>query len=136
MIIDIRNRLKEKGLKVTPQRVAIYEAIVHLHNHPTADDILSLIKDTHPNISLATIYKVLEIFVKYDLIRKVKTEEDSMRYDPSISKHHHLYCAESNRIQDFEDENLNALIGNYFKKNKIRNFKIQDIQLQITGKFK
>jgi Fur family peroxide stress response transcriptional regulator len=58
-----------------------------------------------------------------------------MRYDAVLSNHHHLYCAETDRIEDYEDDKLNKLITDYFKKNKIRNFKIQEIKLQITGKF-
>ena len=59
-----------------------------------------------------------------------------MRYETCLSNHHHLYCAETERIEDFEDESLNQLINDYFKENKIKNFKIQNIQLQITGTFK
>ena len=58
-----------------------------------------------------------------------------MRYDAVLSNHHHLYCAETDRIEDYEDEQLNTLINNYFKANKIKNFKVQDIKLQITGTF-
>ena len=132
---DFREKLQEKGLKVTPQRVAIFEAILQLDNHPTADNILSFIKKKHPNISVGTVYKVLDTFVDNNLLKKVKTEKDIMRYDHYITNHHHLYCSESERIEDFKDEKLNQLIGDYFKKHKIKNFKIQDIKLQITGKF-
>ncbi len=135
MAEDFREKLQEKGLKVTPQRVAIFEAILQLDNHPTADDITSFIKKNHPNISVGTVYKVLDTFVEKKLLEKVKTEKDIMRYDPHFTKHHHLYCAETDRIEDFADEKLNELMSAYFKKNKIKNFKIQDIKLQITGKF-
>lgn len=135
MIIFFREKLKEKGLKVTPQRLAIYEAIVKLNNHPTAENIIEYIKTNHPNISVGTVYKVLDSLVENKLLKKVKTEKDIMRYDAVLSNHHHLYCAETDRIEDYEDENLNKLIEEYFKKNKIKNFKVQDIKLQITGKF-
>lgn len=135
MNVFLRERLKEKGLRVTPQRVAIYEAVATLRNHPTADNIIEYIKANHPNISVGTVYKVLDSLVENELLRKVKTEKDVMRYDAVLSNHHHLYCAETDRIEDYEDENLSALINNYFKKNRIKNFKVQDIKLQITGTF-
>ncbi len=130
-----REKLKERGLKVTPQRVAIYEAIVNLKNHPTAENVIEYIKTNHPNISVGTVYKVLDSLVENELLKKVKTEKDIMRYDAILSNHHHLYCIETERIEDYEDENLNVLISNYFKNKKIKNFKVQDIKLQITGKF-
>ena len=135
MSMDFREMLQEKALKVTPQRVAIFDAILQLDNHPTAEDIISFIKKNHPNISVGTVYKVLDTFVENDLLKKVKTEKDIMRYDPHLTKHHHLYCSKTERIEDYEDEKLNKLINNYFEKNNIKNFKIQDVKLQITGKF-
>lgn len=130
-----REKLKEKGLKVTPQRVAIYAAIVQLKNHPTAENVIDYIKKNHPNISIGTVYKVLDSLVENKLIKKVKTEKDIMRYDAVISNHHHLYCAETDRIEDFEDEKLNEIINKHFNKHRIKNFNIHDIKLQITGKF-
>ena len=89
----IRNKLTEKGLRVTPQRIAIYEAILKLNNHPTADDISAFIKQDHPNIATGTVYKILESLVENGLIKKVKTERDIMRYDAIMENHHHLYCS-------------------------------------------
>ncbi|HMW09177.1 MAG: transcriptional repressor [Bacteroidia bacterium] len=131
-----REQLKSKGLKVTPQRVAIYEAVAELHNHPTAENIIEYIKTNHPNISVGTVYKVLDSLVENNLLRKVKNEKDIMRYDAIMSHHHHLYCSETDRIEDFEDPQLDQFITEYFKKKKIKNFKVQDIKLQITGTFK
>ena len=130
-----RERLQEKGLKVTPQRVAIYEAIVTLKNHPTAENVIEYIKANHPNISVGTVYKVLDSLVENKLLKRVKTDKDLMRYDSVLSAHHHLYCSETQRIEDYDDEQLNKMISNYFKKKKIKNFTIQDVKLQITGKF-
>lgn len=132
----LRERLKAKGLKVTPQRVAIYEAVVDLHNHPTAEKIIEVIKVNHPNISVGTVYKVLDSLVENNLIIKVKSETDIMRYDAHMTHHHHLYCSESERIEDYEDKKLDQLIADYFHKKKIKNFKIEDVTLQISGKFK
>lgn len=133
---SIVDRLREKGLKVTPQRLAIFEAIVKLNNHPTAENIIEYVQKNHPGISTGTVYKVLDSLVENNLLRKVKTEKDFMRYDAVLSNHHHLYCAETDRIEDYEDDKLNTLITEYFKKNRIRNFSIHDVKLQITGTFK
>ena len=132
---EISTKLNEKGLKVTPQRIAILEAIVKLNNHPTAENIIEYIRKNHPNIATATVYKVLDALVSNELIKKVKTERDIMRYDAILKSHHHLYCSESDRIEDYNDDELNEMLEKYFKKKGIRDFKIEDIKLQIIGKF-
>ncbi len=132
---EIRNHLMEKGLKVTPQRIAILEAITRLKNHPTAEQIIEFIRKNHPNIATGTVYKVLDTFAENGLIKRVKTEKDIMRYDAIIENHHHLYCSHSDRIEDYRDDNLNELLENYFKEKGIPGFKIEDVKLQIIGKF-
>jgi Fur family transcriptional regulator, peroxide stress response regulator len=132
---EFSNKLIEKGLKVTPQRIAILEAIVKLNNHPTAENIIDYIRKNHPNIATATVYKVLDALVSSGLIKKVKTERDIMRYDAIMESHHHLYCSESDRIEDYHDKELNDLLEKYFEKKGIPDFKIEDIKLQIIGKF-
>ena len=133
---EIAEKLSEKGLRVTPQRMAILEAITGMENHPTAENVIEYIKEKHPNISVGTVYKVLESFVEKELLTKVKTESGVMRYDPLLDNHHHLYCADSNRIEDYKDEALDQLITNYFSEKGIENFSIDNIQLHITGRFK
>lgn len=132
---DIRKSLTEKGLKITPQRLAVLDAVIEIGNHPTADKITEFIKRNHPNIAVGTIYKTLETFVEKELIKKVKTDKDFMRYDAILEKHHHLYCAKSDRIEDYYDEELNKLLQRYFKNKKLDNFTIEDVKLQIVGTF-
>ena len=134
-ISQIKDKLVGRGLKVTPQRIAIIDAIYTLNNHPTAEMIMDYIKASHPGIASATIYKVLDVLIKNQLIRRVKTEKDIMRYDGVIENHHHLYCSKSEEIKDYMNEDLDQLLANYFKKNGIENFEIQEIKLQIHGKF-
>jgi Fur family transcriptional regulator, peroxide stress response regulator len=132
---EARNKLIEKGLRITPQRLAIFEAILKLYNHPTADDIAAFIKRDFPNVATGTVYKVLDSLVENGLIKKVKTERDVMRYDAILENHHHLYCAESDRIADYYNNEINELLSEYFRKNGIPDFEIGDIKLQIIGKF-
>ena len=127
--------LKDSSLKVTPQRMAVLEALNNLKNHPTADKIKEYVVKNHPSISVGTIYKTLETFVDKGLVKKVKTEKDVMRYDAILENHHHLYCEDTERIEDFFDGQLNNMLEEYFKKKKIPNFKVKDIKLQIIGTF-
>ncbi len=132
---DISRKLIEKGLKVTPQRIAVYEAVIQLNNHPTAERIIRYIKKTWPHIATATVYKVLDAITEKGLIKRVKTEKDIMRYDAIPENHHHLYCTQTDRIEDYHDEHLDRLIEEYFRQKGIPGFKIEDIKLQINGFF-
>ena len=132
---DIAGKLSQAGLKITPQRIVVLEAVVELRNHPTAENVIDFIKTNHPNIATGTVYKTLETFVEKGLIKKVKTDRDIMRYDAMIEPHHHLYCSNSDRIEDFMDPELQKMIEEYFYRHQIPNFKIEDIKLQIIGEF-
>ncbi len=131
----IREKLHEAGLKVTPQRMAVLEAVYRMDNHPTVENIIEYIRRVHPSIATGTVYKILDTLVENRLIRKVKTENDVMRYDGMMERHHHLYCVESDRIDDYSDEELDRMLDDYFDKKKIPGFRIDEIRLQINGKF-
>jgi Fur family transcriptional regulator, peroxide stress response regulator len=116
--------------------MAILEAIIKLNNHPTAENIMDYIRKNHPNISVATVYKVVDALAENQLIKKVKTEKDVMRYDAIIESHHHIYCSDSDRIEDYFDIDLNKLLETYFVEKQIPGFTIEDLKLQIIGRFK
>lgn len=132
---EIRNKLAEKGLKVTPQRLAILDAVYALGGHPTAEHIIAYIRQKNPNIASGTVYKVLDTLIEKRLVRKVYTDKDVMRYDGVMENHHHLYCVDNEIIEDYADERLDQLLQEYFRKHQIKNFQIKDIVLQINGKF-
>jgi Fur family transcriptional regulator, peroxide stress response regulator len=132
---NIRDILSENGLKVTPQRVAVYEAISKMHNHPNAENVIDFIKRKYPNIAIGTVYNTLETFAQKGIINRIKTNGDVMRYDAVRQRHHHLYSADSRRIEDYYDDELNSYISEFMKQKKIPNFTIEDITIQIVGKF-
>lgn len=136
MLDNLRDILVRNGLKVTPQRLAVVDAVTRLRSHPTADNIIDFIQKNHPNIAIGTVYKILEIFVEKGIIRKVKTDKDFMRYDAITENHHHIYYSDSDKIEDYFDNELNKILIEYFNKKRIPNFKIEDIKLQIIGKYK
>lgn len=136
IVLDLRKQISSNGLKVTPQRIAVLETIVGRKDHPTAQLLIEEIQQKHPNIAVGTVYKILETFVEKGIIHKVKTVNDVMRYDGNINKHHHLYCPKSDKIQDYQDDELIRFIRKYFENKKIPNFDLRDIQLQIIGEFK
>lgn len=131
----IRSKLAGQGLKVTPQRISILEAVYELGDHPTAESIIEHIRKSHPNIATGTVYHVLETLVSHHLIRKVKTEGDTMRYDGMVESHHHLYSTDSSSIRDYHDKELDELLEGYFRSKQIEGFRIEEVVLQIRGTF-
>jgi len=132
---EIIKILTDNNLKVTPQRTAVLEVLFSFPNHPSADDIIDYLRISFPNIPLSTVYKILDAFVLKGIVTRVKTDDGVMRYDCVKEKHHHLYCSESERIEDYYDKDLDKLLENYMKKKTIPNFKISDFRLQIVGSF-
>lgn len=133
---DFHSLLKDAGLRVTPQRVAVLEAVFSLEGHPSSEQVLDFVKKRHPSIALGTVYNILDSFTEKRILTRVKTDKGVMLYDAVTSKHHHLYCDESDRIKDYYDEELDAILEDYFNKKKIDNFEVTDIKLQLVGRFK
>jgi Fur family transcriptional regulator, peroxide stress response regulator len=133
---EIVEILVENNLKVTPQRIAVLEVLQGNLDHPSAENILQYMRINHPNVPIGTVYKILDVFCKKGIVTKVKTDDNALRFDPVKEPHHHLYCSESDRIEDFYDDDLNELLANYLKKKKIPNFTVENVKLQIIGKFK
>jgi len=131
--VNIRKKLSDAGLKATHQRMVILDAVMTMTFHPTVDQIYENIHNENPSISLGTVYKTVETFVEKGLLSRVFTEEGSRRYDPNLSHHGHIYCANTQEIVDYYDVELNELITNFFRKRKVSNLKIRNISLQING---
>lgn len=135
-ITQLHTSLKNKGLKVTPQRVSILNAIHSLGNHPTAEMIKSFVHQKNPAISTATVYKTLETFVQKGILRKIRTsDEEAARYDAILTDHHHLHSSQDHRMVDYENEELDNLLREFFHDHRIPDFKIESIRLEIHGTF-
>jgi len=106
----IIHRLKEKGLRVTPQRFAVYANLLDRSDHPTADQVLHDLNENAPTSSQATVYTSLQALCEVGLIREVLLQEGVCRYDANISPHHHFRCRCCGKIQDIPWEDLEKLV--------------------------
>ena len=112
----IASIFKEKKLKLTPQRLAVYNYLINTTSHPSADVIYTDIHIQYPTMSLATVYKALKTLVDVDLIQEINVGEGNFRYDGNASPHPHLQCLGCGRVDDFKDltlNNLNSLAGEH-----------------------
>ena len=106
---EIRRRFRACGLKVTPQRAAIYQALLETTSHPTADDLYRQVAQGYPAISPNTVYYTLAALQRAGLVREVNYWRDGARFDANMTQHHHLICLGCRRIEDLKDDTLDCL---------------------------
>ncbi len=105
----IVSTLKAKGLRVTPQRFAVYANLLSRNDHPTVEQILVDLNQHCPVSSQATIYSSLQALRSAGLIREVLLEAGVSRYDAKIERHHHFHCQSCGSIEDISWDALPAL---------------------------
>jgi Fur family peroxide stress response transcriptional regulator len=108
---DFAERCRRGGLAVTPQRLAIIEALLGSGEHPRADAIFAAVRMQHPHISLATVHRTLETLCDIGEARKVTMLHDSARYDGNMTPHHHVVCVKCRRIRDIEIPQLDRILA-------------------------
>ena len=98
----ITTLLRDKGYKVTPQRLAIYNVLSHTKAHPSAEMIFNQLQPVYPTMSLATVYKTIEILKEIGMVQVLNVGEDSFRYDATTQNHPHIRCMSCGRVDDVE----------------------------------
>ena len=106
---DIQQKFRGCGLKSTPQRTAIYHALVHSTAHPTAEDLFAQVSPAYPMLSLNTVYYTLGVLRTAGLVQEVNIGHDRARFDANLSPHHHVICLGCQTILDVMDPKLNRL---------------------------
>lgn len=106
---EIRRRFRERGLKVTPQRAAIYLALAESSSHPTAEDLHRRVRRRYPMVSPNTVYYTLGALRRAGLVHEVNYWHDRSRFDANLHLHHHLICLGCRTIRDIEDGALDRL---------------------------
>ncbi|GKX66910.1 Fur family transcriptional regulator [Inconstantimicrobium mannanitabidum] len=100
---------KDKKLKLTPQRIAVYKYLKSTVAHPSAEAIYNAIHDEYPTMSLATVYKTLKTLVEVGLVQELNVGENNFRYDANTDAHPHIQCIKCGKVDDIFDLNLENL---------------------------
>ncbi len=101
--------LKDCGLRVTPQRFAVYANLLHRTDHPTAEQILHDLNQEAPTSSQATVYGSLQALRDAGLVREVLLDEGICRYDANVTPHHHFRCKSCGGIEDIPWEHIHGI---------------------------
>ena len=97
---QVIQRLRQEGMKLTPQRLAVVRYLDGNRAHPSVDEIHRGVVREFPTISLATVYNTLEMLERLEVVRSVFLDGGRRRYDPDTRPHHHAVCRRCHRVED------------------------------------
>ena len=95
-------KLRERGLRVTPQRIVIHRALCARNQHLTAEQVLGRVSEVLPGTSLPTVYSTLELLEGLGLIRRVGAGNGALVFDSRVEPHAHTVCRQCGAIADID----------------------------------
>jgi Fur family transcriptional regulator, peroxide stress response regulator len=128
---EFERTCRARGVRITPQRLAVYRALAADLTHPSADAILGRVRGALPSMSPASVYRILESLEREGLIRRVGTTEGIARYDANLERHQHLVCRKCGRMTDFKAPELSKL---RLAPRVIRGFVVEELDVRIVGR--
>lgn len=134
-IEKLKEQLKLKGYKLTPQRRAVVNMVIeNKGSHLTAEELYDLVKKDCPEIGLATVYRTIQLLEEIGLLSKLNLDDGCNRYElideDEIHQHHHLICRKCGKVIEVE-EDLLEVIEKTVENNY--NFKIENHSLKFIG---
>ena len=96
---ELATRLKQLGIRLTPQRLAIAEVVINSGDHPSVKDVYERVKAFFPYVTLATVYSTLDVLERAAIVRALPFQRQS-RYDANLSPHANLVCVGCGTVVD------------------------------------
>jgi len=130
--------LREKGLKVTTQRLAVLTVLSQKpDSHLTAEEIYDLVRVSNPEIGLATVYRTIQMLLELKIVDRIYLDDGYVRYelghvyeDEDSHHHHHLICIKCGRVMSFQGD----LLEDFEKRIEDKTgFQIQDHDVKLYG---
>lgn len=100
---------KEQGMKLTPQRLIIYDTLINTDEHPTVDMVYAKVKQTFPTVSLDTVHRTLLTFCEMGVASMVEGTGSPKRFEGNLELHHHARCVKCGKIIDFYNQQYDEL---------------------------
>jgi Fe2+ or Zn2+ uptake regulation protein len=122
--------LTSETFRITRQRRVILEQLRKVCTHPTADEVYRMVRRRLTRISLATVYRNLEMLADRGLIRRLDLAGRRRRYDADMRDHYHVRCAKCGRVGDVFAGPLGALDETF---RKTTDYAIMGYRLELIG---
>ena len=130
-VSGLRTKLAESGCRITPQRIAILDALVNGASHPTAEEIHSLVLRTSPTTSLATVYKTLDTLKALGEVQELELGSGRNHYDAvDPVSHPHVVCTQCGRIEDVRLEQSSSLLD---RASEVSGYRLVTQRLEFFG---
>lgn len=124
------DQLKINGVRITPQRHAILTFLMESMGHPTADEIYRSLEPRFPNMSVATVYNNLKMFIEAGMVRELTYGDNSSRFDADVSNHYHVICEQCGKIKDFTYPSLEEVER---KAEEMTGFRVRGHRMELYG---
>ena len=131
----VEETLRAKKIKVTPQRMAVYTILKETREHPNVEMIYQRLKPNYPAMSLATVYKTVDVLKKVGLVQELNVGEGGLRYDAVTTPHSHTYCETCNKVDDVENLPIDQFQSEelFDKVHEEKGFEVANAQLYFYG---
>lgn len=121
-------KLRERGLKLTPQRLAIIE-LLEEGGHRSAEEIYGKLSHRYPMLSRATVYNTLEVLKQLGEIREIRIKPDASLYDPETELHYHFLCRRCGKVFDLPSSpDMANLIGR-----EVDGHRVEQVHVSLYG---
>jgi len=126
-----RETLRKAGYRLTPQRVAVWEAVRRGGRHRTAEEIAAEVQQTMPEVNVSTVYRTLELLVGLDLVQETHLGGAAGYYEVALSPvHHHFVCEDCGTVGHLDDERLEPLRRELLDD---RGFLVSEVRMTVFG---
>ena len=129
---SFRSILKSKGLKATPQRIAVHEAMLVL-GHASVDMVCDQVKkEGTAKVTAASVYNILSGLSTIGIYRRIPTNDNKVWYDAITRTHLHIFDRKRNELKDLVDDGFSATAAAYFKDHAPKGYKVDEIDIQLV----
>lgn len=130
---ELLQKCRQQGLKLTPQRIAIFEALLLHPGHPSAEEIYEEVHGRFPTVSFATVYNTLQRLTEMGEVHEIVVHELRRRYDANSHPHQHAVCRECRRIVDVSLEGSEAMRQLASADLSGHGFSVETVAVEFTG---